>query len=164
LGDAKGTERIPASASVQTEASRLVAVGAWYTIGLFAGLGLAVGVLLAGLLGTSRVGLAIAILLAVAGGVAAALALAGVAEAVAGGLGAVAGVLGASQLVRGAAARGGTRLGTALLMAVGALVLAALAFVPLVGYLTAVAVPALATRLRRRAGGRYAGLRILARD
>jgi hypothetical protein len=43
-------------------------------------------------------------------------------------------------------------------------VLALLALIPLVGYLEAVAVPAVAARLRRRAGARYAGLRVLARD
>jgi hypothetical protein len=39
-----------------------------------------------------------------------------------------------------------------------------LAFVPLVGFLEAAALPALAVRLRRRDSSRYAGLRILARD
>jgi hypothetical protein len=42
--------------------------------------------------------------------------------------------------------------------------LAAIAFVPLVGYLEAGAVPLLGQRLGRRAGERYAGLRILAKD
>jgi len=44
------------------------------------------------------------------------------------------------------------------------LAFAVLAFVPLVGYLEAVAVPALAARARRRRPERYAGLRSLARD
>jgi hypothetical protein len=39
-----------------------------------------------------------------------------------------------------------------------------LAFVPLVGFLEAAAVPALAARMRRREPERYAGLRTLARD
>jgi hypothetical protein len=42
-------------------------------------------------------------------------------------------------------------------------VLAGLAFVPVVGYIEAVLVPALAARARRRAGERYAGLRTLAK-
>ena len=42
--------------------------------------------------------------------------------------------------------------------------LAALAFVPAVGYLEAVALVVLAVRARRRRPGRYAGLRSLARD
>ena len=41
---------------------------------------------------------------------------------------------------------------------------AAIAFVPVLGYLVAVIVPAVAVRLRARAGRTYAGLRILARD
>ena len=45
-----------------------------------------------------------------------------------------------------------------------ALVLAALALVPVVGYLEAVGLPALAARARRHGGDRYAGLRSLARD
>ena len=61
-------------------------------------------------------------------------------------------------------ARGGTRIATALLVVIGAVVVAALAFVPVVGYLEALALPALGMRLRRRAGKRYAGLRTLARD
>jgi hypothetical protein len=45
-----------------------------------------------------------------------------------------------------------------------AVALAALAFVPGLGYVEAVAVPALGLRLRRRAPQRHAGLRTLARD
>jgi hypothetical protein len=40
----------------------------------------------------------------------------------------------------------------------------ALAFVPALGYLLAVAAPAAGVRLGRRAGSRYAGLRVLAKD
>ena len=43
-------------------------------------------------------------------------------------------------------------------------VLAALAFVPALGYVEAAAAPVLAARLRRRADRTYAGLRVLARD
>jgi hypothetical protein len=45
-----------------------------------------------------------------------------------------------------------------------AVALGALAFVPVAGYLIAVAVPGVAARLRARANRTYAGLRILARD
>ncbi len=45
-----------------------------------------------------------------------------------------------------------------------AVVLAALALVPAVGFLEALGVPALAARLRRRSPERYEGLRTLARD
>lgn len=44
------------------------------------------------------------------------------------------------------------------------LVLAALAFLPVLGYLEALAAPLVGRRLSRRAGDRYAGLRILAKD
>ena len=45
-------------------------MGAWYTIGLFAGLGAAIGVLLTGLLASLRGGAAVAFVLAVAAGAA----------------------------------------------------------------------------------------------
>jgi hypothetical protein len=41
---------------------------------------------------------------------------------------------------------------------------AALALIPVVGYLEGALLPLLGARLRRRAGSTYAGLRILARD
>ncbi len=44
------------------------------------------------------------------------------------------------------------------------LALAVAAFVPVLGYLEALLAPLLGDRLRRRASGRYAGLRILAKD
>lgn len=44
------------------------------------------------------------------------------------------------------------------------LAVAALAFVPVIGYVEAVLAPILGDRLRRRASGRYAGLRVLAKD
>jgi hypothetical protein len=46
----------------------------------------------------------------------------------------------------------------------GVIALAALAFVPLLGYLEALATPFVGGRLGRKAGSRYAGLRVLARD
>jgi uncharacterized membrane protein len=60
--------------------------------------------------------------------------------------------------------RGGTWLGTAAFIGLAAVVLAALAWIPAVGYLEVAVVPALAARLRGRAPERYAGLRSLARD
>jgi hypothetical protein len=139
-------------------------VGAWYTIGLFAGLGAALGVLCVGLLGSLRFGAAAAFVVAIVAAVGAALALQSWQEAVSAGTGAALGAHGAGRVVEGTLRRGGTRLGTALLVAACALVLAGLAFVPVLGYLEALALPVLAARLRARAGGRYAGLRILAKD
>ena len=66
--------------------------------------------------------------------------------------------------MHGALRRGGTRGGTAVIVAGAAIAAAGLAWVPVVGYLEALALPALAARLRRRAPERYAGLRTLARD
>ena len=97
-------------------------------------------------------------------GVALGIALADAPEAAAAGLGGFLGGVGALELVRGALGRGGTPLATALLVLGGAVVVAGLAFVPIVGYVELVAVPAVGMRLRKRAGKRYAGLRTLARD
>jgi hypothetical protein len=85
-------------------------------------------------------------------------------EAVGGGVGGLAGGFGAVPVVVGALRRGGTRGGLALLVGLVAVAVAALAFVPVVGYLEALALPALALRLRRKTPERYAGLRTLARD
>jgi hypothetical protein len=137
---------------------------AWYTAGLVAGLGTALGVLLATLLAAVRRGMLVAFASGLVGGVLIGALPWGWEEAVAGGFGGAVGGLGAVEIVRGALGRGGTRGATALLVALAAAALAALALVPLLGYFEAVVVPALAARLRRRAGRTYAGLRILARD
>jgi hypothetical protein len=144
-------------------------MGSWYWIGVSAGLGAAVGVLLAGAVGATR-----AVLVAV--GVAAALAGAGLGLAIhewktggwgdvaAGAVGGALGLFGAATIVAGALRRGGTRGGTATIVAGAALVVAAAAWIPVVGYLVAVALPFLAVRLRQARPERYAGLRTLARD
>ena len=74
------------------------------------------------------------------------------------------GGLGATPIVRGALRRGGTRGGVAAIVGAAALVAAALAFVPFVGYVEAVVLPALGLRTRSREPERHAGLRTLARD
>jgi len=136
----------------------------WYTAGLVAGFGVALGVLAAGLLATVRRGALVAFVAGLAAGALVGALPWGWEEAVAGGFGGALGGLGTVQFVQGALRRGGTRGATALLVAVGAAVLAVLALVPLLGYVEAVIVPAAARRLSRRAGRTYAGLRILARD
>ena len=138
-------------------------MGDWYSIGVFAGLGVALGIAAAGVFGWRRLALAAPFLAAVIG-VALGIALADAPEAAAAGLGGFLGGVGALELVRGALGCGGTPLATALLVLGGAVVVAGLAFVPIVGYVALVAVPALGMRLRKRAGKRYAGLRTLARD
>jgi hypothetical protein len=137
-------------------------MGAWYWIGVSAGLGAAIGVLVAGF---AARGAAVAGLLLGAG--------IGYAidawqpgswgDIVAAALGGALAGLGAAVIVRGALRRGGTRGGTAILVAGAALVAAGLAFVPVAGYLEALALPAFAARLRRRQPERYAGLRTLAK-
>jgi hypothetical protein len=139
-------------------------MGGWYWIGVCAGLGVAIGVLLAGFLAGARLGLVGALLLAAAAGVGVGLVIGEWNEAIGGAAGGVLGTAGAAQLVSGTLRRGGARFGTAVFVGLAALVLAAVAWVPVVGYLEAVLVPAIAARLRRRAPERYAGLRSLARD
>jgi hypothetical protein len=139
-------------------------MGAWYTIGLCVGVGTGAGVFLSGLLAASRVGVAVAVILAAGAGVGVGLAFFDWPEALGGGIGGLLGALGAAGIVRGTLRRGGTRLGTAVIVGLAGVGVAALAFIPVVGYLEAIVIPLLAVRLRRREGGRFAGLRILARD
>ena len=144
-------------------------MGGWYWIGVCAGLGAGAGVLLAGLAGAARLVLIAAGVLALGAGAGIGIGIdgrwpGGWGDVVAGVLGALAGALGTAQIVSGALRRGGTRGATAALVAGGALIIAALALVPVLGYLEALALPALAARLRKRAPERYAGLRTLAKD
>src|SRR5437763_1373546 len=141
--------------------STLAGVGDWYWIGVCVGLGVGVGVLVTGIVAGSRLVLGAAMLAAAAAGILIGLALGEWDEAIGGAVGGPLGVVGSAQIVGGALRRGGTRFGTAAFVGIGALIVAALAWVPAVGCLEAVAVPALATRLRRRGGERRAGLRIL---
>ena len=83
--------------------------------------------------------------------------------AVAGAVGGLLGGFGAGVFARGALRRGGTAAGTAVLLLIAAVVTLALALIPIVGYLEAVAIPAFALRARQRAGEKYAGLRSLAK-
>jgi hypothetical protein len=129
-----------------------------------AGLGVAVGVLLAGLFAGTRIALTAALVLAVGAGIAIGYGLGQWDEAIGGGAGGALGAIGAGQLVMGTLRRGGARFGTAIFIGLAALVLAAIAWIPIVGYLEAALVPAFAARLRGRAPERYAGLRSLARD
>jgi hypothetical protein len=135
-------------------------VGDWYTIGILVGLGAAIGLASTGALRRTIAGLVVSVIVAVAIG----FAFGQWDEAAGGFVGAACGAIGSAPLVSGTLRRGGTRGGTATLLALAALVGAALAFVPVLGYLEAIAVPALGVRLRRRSPDRHAGLRTLARD
>jgi hypothetical protein len=135
-------------------------VGAWYSIGVVVGLGAALGLAATAALGRAVFGIVVAAAAAVVIG----LLVWQWGEAVGGAIGAACGSLGSAPLVAGTLRRGGTRGGTATLLGGAALVGAALAFVPVVGYLEALAVSAVGLRLRRHAPDRHAGLRTLARD
>ena len=135
-----------------------------YLVGLFAGLGASLGLAFAGALAGTRGGYVPAAVLAAVVGIVLGLLLAGWPEAIAAAVGGLLGGAGAGPVVRGTLQRGGTRTGTALLVALLALGGAVLALIPLVGYLEAIALPVLALRVRRGGGERYAGLRSLARD
>lgn len=135
-----------------------------YWIGVFLGVGLGIGVLLAGLLGASRAGQLVAVAVAGVAGFLVGMMWNGEVMASACAIGGIFGGVATAEIVRGALRRGGARLGTALLVGVAALAVAVLAFIPLVGYLEALALPVLAARMRRRQPERYAGLRSLARD
>jgi hypothetical protein len=85
-------------------------------------------------------------------------------EGVAGAVGGLAGGFGATPIVAGSLRRGATRGGLATLIGLSSLGVAAVAFVPVAGYLEVLALPVLALRVRRKTPERYAGLRTLARD
>jgi hypothetical protein len=139
-------------------------MGDWYTIGLALGLGIALGTLFAGLLSATPLGRGAAVVLAGAAGALVGTLVDDWTELVAGGAGGLLGAAGAAIVVAGALRRGGTRGGLALIVAAVAAGLAAVALVPIAGYLEAVALPFLAVRLRRTQAERYAGLRTLAKD
>jgi len=141
-------------------------MGSWYWIGVAAGLGLGAGVAIGALIpgGLRGASAAVAAILAVAAGIGLGFLVGDWAEAAAGAIGGLLGVSASVPIVAGALRRGGTRLGLAVVVALAGVVLAAVAFVPALGYVEAVVVPLLAVRVGRRGTGRYAGLRILAKD
>jgi len=136
----------------------------WYRIGVAAGIGAGVAVIAAAWLARTRPGALLAILIGAAGGIAVGFALGDWKEALGGAIGGLLGGLGGVPLAAGTLRRGGTVIGTGILIGLAGLVIAALALIPFLGYLEAVALPALAARARRREPERYAGLRTLARD
>lgn len=135
-------------------------MGAWYAIGVLAGVGVAFGLAAAVIVPRWLV----AAVPAAGLGAVVGLLVSHWPEAVAGGLGGVAGALGAAPVIAGALRRGGAKGGLAVFVCIGALVVAGLSFVPGIGYLEAVVLPALGLRLRSRLPERFAGLRTLARD
>jgi hypothetical protein len=144
--------------------TRMTTWPTWWTIGIAVGFGVALGVLGAGLAGGRRAIFGVVAIVAAAAAAVIGVALWGWLEAIGGIVGATLGVLAGGSVVAGAVRRGGTRGGLAFFIALAAIGLAALALVPIVGYVEAIVVPMLALRVRRRAPERYAGLRTLARD
>jgi hypothetical protein len=138
-------------------------MGDWYSIGVALGIGLGLGLMLSGILSVNRVGFGVALLLSTALGASSGLVVDNTEEVVAGGVGGLLGAFTAAVVVHGAMRRGATRMGVATYVgAVGLLVLL-LAFVPIAGYVLAVALPVLAARMRGKQAARYAGLRTLSK-
>jgi hypothetical protein len=136
----------------------------WYRIGVAAGIGAGAALVAAGWLARTRPGALLTVLIGAAVGIGVGFALADWKAAVGGAIGGVLGGLGGVPLAAGTLRRGGTVSGTGILIGLAGLAIAALALVPFLGYLEALALPALAARARRREPERYAGLRTLARD
>jgi hypothetical protein len=134
-----------------------------YWIGVTVGLGVAFGLLAAGALAAWRHGLIASVLGALLVGVVAGLLLRGWLGVPGALVGAVVGALSASIIVRGALRRGGTASGTAFIVVAAAIAVGALAFVPFLGYVAAVAMPVIALRRARQEPDRHAGLRTLAK-
>ena len=138
-------------------------MGNWYTIGLCLGLGLGFGVILSGLLAVNRVGIGVAVLVGAAAGAAVGYGIGEIEETIAGGVGGFLGALAAAAVVHGAMRRGATRMGVAAYVGAAGLLVCLVAFIPIVGYLATVVLPALAARMRGREAARFAGLRTLAK-
>ena len=138
-------------------------MGDWYEIGITVGLGVAAGLLLAGILAGWRYGLLTSVLGALAVGALAGLLVKGwigLPGALVGGL---IGAVSASIIVRGALRRGATPGTTAFLVGSASIAVAMLALIPVVGYVVAVVLPVLAVRRARSEPERHAGLRTLAK-
>jgi hypothetical protein len=136
----------------------------WYRIGVSAGIGAGGAVVAAGWLARTRLGALLASLIGAGVGIAVGFGIGDWKCAVGGGIGGVLGGLGGWPLAAGTLRRGGTLSGTGILIGLAGLGIAALALIPFLGYLEAVALPAVSSRAKRREPERYAGLRTLARD
>jgi hypothetical protein len=134
-----------------------------WLIGIAAGIGTAIGLAAGGALARSdRAPFLAAAVALVGGGVIGWLVFDWKAGLVGGIAGALSG-FGAGTFARGAVRRGGTPGGTAVILVGAALLALALSFIPIVGFLEAIAIPVVGLRSRQRAGEKYAGLRTLAK-
>ena len=138
-------------------------MGDWYEIGITVGIGVAAGIAFAGVLAGLRFGFASTLLGSIVVGVVAGYLVDSWIGVGGGVVGAVIGSVSAAAIVRGAGRRGATVGGTAFLLIGAAVVVALLALIPVVGYVEAIVIPALAARRARRSPDKYAGLRSLAK-
>jgi hypothetical protein len=134
-----------------------------YEVGVTVGMGLAVGVLIAGVLAGWRHGLVASTVGALGIGLVAGLLVHGWLDVPGGVIGGMLGAISASSVVRGAMRRGATLGATAMLLTGAAIVIAFVSIIPLVGFILAVVVPVVAYRRARSEPERFAGLRTLAK-
>ena len=132
-------------------------------IGFTLGLGLAAGLLLAGVFAAWRYGFVASALGALVVGILAGLLIRGWIGLPGAFAGALIGAVSAWIIARGTLRRGGTPGGTAFLFVLAAILVAMLALIPFVGYALAVLVPVAAVRRARQEPARHAGLRSLAK-
>lgn len=138
-------------------------MGDWYTIGLVLGLSLGLSIAITGILGANMLGIGAAAVIGAALGAAIGLMIGETPETIAGIVGGVLGALAAAAVVVGALRRGATRFGVGAYMGAVGVLVCLLALIPIAGYALAIALPALAARLRGRQAARFAGLRTLAK-
>jgi hypothetical protein len=134
-----------------------------FTIGMSVGMGLAAGVLLAGILAGWKHGLIASTVGALGVGIVAGLLVKGWLGLPGGMVGAIVGAVSAGTIVRGALRRGATVGPTAFLLACAAMMIAFASLIPLVGFVFLVVVPVVAYRRARSEPERYGGLRTLAK-
>jgi hypothetical protein len=135
----------------------------WYLIGVTLGLGIAAGVLFAGILAGLSFGWITSTLGALAVGVVAGLLVHDWTGAGGGVVGALIGTFSTGVVVRGALRSGATIGGTAVILIGAAVAVALIALIPAAGYVLAVVLPVVAVRRARSEPERYAGLRTLAK-
>ena len=141
-------------------------MGLWYSIGVALGIGIALGTAIAGAFAPVRGALLLASLIAAACGYVLAFAVIDLhfLPAASGAIGGLVGGPVTVELCRRTLARGGTKVATAILLVIAGALIAALALIPVAGYVEALLVIVFGLLQRRRGGDRYAGLRTLARD
>ena len=132
-------------------------------IGFTLGLGLAAGLLLAGIFAAWRYGFVASALGALVVGLLGGLLVRGWIGLPGAFAGALIGAVSAWIIARGTLRRGGTAGGTAFLFVLAAILVAMVALIPFVGYALAVLVPVAAVRRARQEPARHAGLRSLAK-